>query len=107
MSSLALVEKDRAPVEHNHLSFAELFRDRYCLPRPWAEYRRYWPKRGVWMAWEDPLQIGERAGWSVAEAPQCDMARIIEDATDDEDRDKWLRTNHIKGALSLTEEILA
>ena len=100
MTSLAL-HRDVLP--QDHLGFSSAFA---------AEFRgdrKYWPERGRWMAWHDPMANGgdvETCGWSEAPTPLNDMAGIIKESTEGQS-EQWCRLNHINGSLALAAEPLA
>ena len=101
VTSLAL-HRDALP--QDHLSFSRAFAARF------SGDRRYWPERGRWMAWHDPMAFGgdvETCGWGEAPTPLNDMAGVIKESTEGEGREQWCRLNHINGSLALAAEPLA
>ena len=89
------------PPELSHLSFSRIFAETF------SGDRRYWPERGRWMAWSDPMAFDGEGGWTEATTPLSDMGSVIESAVEGEDSSKWGRVNHIRGSLELAGETLA
>ena len=101
--SLVRDDDDPAEAELNHLAFAERFAYEYrgdCL---------FWPERGRWMEWLDPLQtLPNPCGWVELKKPLSTMAFIIGGCVEKaSDRSKWLRVGHFRDALTLAAERLA
>ena len=104
-AALSLVEADDDPafeVEHNHLSFARHFAF-VC-----DGDRLFWPERGRWMEWTDPLQGDPCGGWVELKRPLASMGDIIEASMQEkDDRSKWCRVAHFRDSLTLASEFLS